>query len=286
MKARPFRLAVEQIEERLTPTVTPTDVYAAITTIQTNTAVLQFITDSNLVSNAYTFPFVKNYLNYVNLTNTPAVATLNEFMNDLISSNLNNPFGSDYVAPTIVSVGQLLSEGQTGINYAQSFATELSVSLLPVPPAPLPPGTPPPPPNPAFAPGSGGATLDLTSDSGMVNTMPSIVGFTDLGDGVKIKDVITGSGTAASANSTVTVYYTGWLNANGTQFDARRSPANPAQFSLSGTIVGFREGVTGMQPGGIRQVFIPSALAYGNSGTTGIPPNSDLVFEVKLISTP
>ena len=46
---------------------------------------------------------------------------------------------------------------------------------------------------------------------------------------------------------------------------------------------GFREGLQGMAPGGIRRFLIPPELGYGSSGTGSIPANATLIFEVKLV---
>ena len=47
--------------------------------------------------------------------------------------------------------------------------------------------------------------------------------------------------------------------------------------------VGFRDGVVGMRVGGERILVVPSALGYGpRTDLPGIPPNSTLVFDVKL----
>ena len=62
--------------------------------------------------------------------------------------------------------------------------------------------------------------------------------------------------------------------------------AQPLTSALSGLIKGWQEGVPGMKPGGIRQLVIPAALGYGAAGSgSSVPPNSDLVFEIKLISS-
>ena len=113
--------------------------------------------------------------------------------------------------------------------------------------------------------------------------------FRTLPDGLKILDVQDGdpNGVAVKTGDEVQVYYTGWLT-NGTVFDSRRSPANPASFTVTtgagGVIPGFAEGLVGMKPGGIRQLIIPPELAYGNNPPNGIPVDATLVFEVKLIS--
>jgi FKBP-type peptidyl-prolyl cis-trans isomerase len=128
----------------------------------------------------------------------------------------------------------------------------------------------------------------------MTNTIPDVNAsdFTTVSaDGLKSRDITVGTGTPVGASDTVTVQYTGWLM-NGTVFDSSRpslSPrgtaATPLTSPLSGLIRGWQEGVPGMKPGGIRQLIIPAALAYGAAGAGSVPPNSDLVFEIKLISS-
>lgn len=137
--------------------------------------------------------------------------------------------------------------------------------------------------------GTASALTDLT-DSGMVATTsppsetdPNWVA-TASGSGLKTWDIREGSGTAiTSTGNTVGVFYTGWLT-NGTVFDSKRSPDTPASFQLTSLIEGWKEGLIGMKLGGIRRLLVPSSLGYGTAGTTTIPANSTLIFEIKLIS--
>ena len=48
-------------------------------------------------------------------------------------------------------------------------------------------------------------------------------------------------------------------------------------------IKGWDIGVAGMSVGGERRVVIPADLAYGKKGMSGIPPNSELTFDLKLL---
>jgi FKBP-type peptidyl-prolyl cis-trans isomerase len=55
-------------------------------------------------------------------------------------------------------------------------------------------------------------------------------------------------------------------------------------FPLNGVIPGWTEGLQLMKEGAKYRFFIPSSLAYGESGAARvIPPNSALVFEVDLV---
>ena len=59
----------------------------------------------------------------------------------------------------------------------------------------------------------------------------------------------------------------------------------PFSFKLGAgeVIKGWDIGVAGMSAGGERRITIPASLAYGSKGVAGIPPNSQLVFDLKLL---
>lgn len=48
-------------------------------------------------------------------------------------------------------------------------------------------------------------------------------------------------------------------------------------------IKGWDIGVAGMAAGGERRIIIPPHLAYGKKSLPGIPANSKLIFDVKLL---
>jgi FK506-binding nuclear protein len=49
-------------------------------------------------------------------------------------------------------------------------------------------------------------------------------------------------------------------------------------------IKGWDIGLQGMAVGGERRLTIPANLAYGSKAQSGIPANSTLIFDVKLLS--
>lgn len=102
------------------------------------------------------------------------------------------------------------------------------------------------------------------------------------------KDLVVGKGTAATATSKVTVQYLGVLYKNGTEFDSSWSRGRPADFSLTGVVKGFTEGIGGttgvpaMKVGGRRLMIFPASLGYGPRANGPIPANATLVFVVDL----
>lgn len=107
--------------------------------------------------------------------------------------------------------------------------------------------------------------------------------------------------------NTVIVHYTGSLR-NGTIFDSSRDRGKPFKFTLGadqvipgnnldcleklsrpskhhGIYLGLDLGVAQLSMGERAKMTIPSHLAYGEKGFPGlIPPKSDLIFDIELIS--
>ncbi|CEP63533.1 peptidylprolyl isomerase FPR3 LALA0_S08e04654g [Lachancea lanzarotensis] len=102
--------------------------------------------------------------------------------------------------------------------------------------------------------------------------------------GVIIEDRVTGQGKVAKKGSKVGMRYIGKLK-NGKVFDKNTS-GKPFNFNLGrGEVIkGWDIGVAGMAVGGERRIVIPAPYAYGKQALPGLPANSELTFDVKLVS--
>lgn len=102
---------------------------------------------------------------------------------------------------------------------------------------------------------------------------------------LEIIDIIVGDGPEVIEGDTITAHYTGALCTNGTIFESSHDSGRPATFGLDQVIDGWTTGVPGMQVGGKRRLIIPAAMAYGQRRASAIiAPNSDLVFDIELMS--
>lgn len=97
------------------------------------------------------------------------------------------------------------------------------------------------------------------------------------------RDLIAGTGPAATAESTVTVNYVGLSWSDGAIFDSSWKRGTPAEFSLTQVITGWAQGLTGAQVGTRREIIIPPTLGYGETGQGAIKPNETLVFVVDIL---
>ncbi|KAG4304165.1 hypothetical protein PORY_002346 [Pneumocystis oryctolagi] len=137
---------------------------------------------------------------------------------------------------------------------------------------------------------------DNSSSSGFQNSKPSVSFAKDIDQessktsksrtlegGVVIEDKVVGKGPQVKNGSRVGVRYIGKL-LNGKQFDSN-TKGQPFSFVVGkGEVIeGWDIGIKGMSLGGQRRITVPSSMAYGKKNVSGIPANSDLVFDVKLV---
>lgn len=125
---------------------------------------------------------------------------------------------------------------------------------------------------------TGGAKLEGTK---LANFTPRIDPVAKL----EITDTVAGTGPEVKLSDKITAHYTGALVKDGTIFQSSLDTGQPlADYPLSSLIKGWQDGIPGMKAGGTRRLVIPAADAYGAQAQNGIPANSDLVFDIQLIS--
>jgi hypothetical protein len=101
--------------------------------------------------------------------------------------------------------------------------------------------------------------------------------------GLKVWDVKEGTGEPIPEGALPIMHYTGWLT-TGTKFDSSKDRGKPLDMRLGQLIAGWQVGVPGMKPGGVRRLYIPYILGYGERGSPpSIPPKADLLFEMELL---
>jgi FKBP-type peptidyl-prolyl cis-trans isomerase len=101
--------------------------------------------------------------------------------------------------------------------------------------------------------------------------------------GVVVIPITEGTGANPTADSTVRVHYHGTLR-DGSVFDSSVQRGEPIEFSLSGVIACWTEGVQKIKVGGKSKLVCPSDTAYGDQGSGSIPGGAALAFEVELLA--
>ena len=126
-----------------------------------------------------------------------------------------------------------------------------------------------------------------TNDKNTLTGKP-LAGYTPVksADKLVITDISQGDGKEAQLGSNITVHYTGANAITGIVFQSSKDVNQPIPLDLvKGQVIqGWVDGVPGMKVGGVRRLLIPSELAYGKQGNSGIPPNTPLVFDIELIA--
>jgi len=99
---------------------------------------------------------------------------------------------------------------------------------------------------------------------------------------LQYKVITEGTGEIPKSNDTVSVNYKGTL-LNGKEFDSSYKHGQPAKFMVTRVIRGWTTALEMMKAGSKWELYIPSALAYGDNGNQNIEPGSTLIFEVELL---
>ena len=129
-------------------------------------------------------------------------------------------------------------------------------------------------------------TFEVQVEKVRLPTRPAAdASWTTLPSGLRMRDVVVGSGAEVTSGDEVTCDYTGWID-GGAVFDSSITRGQPATFPIGvGRLIkGWDEGIVGMRAGGTRQLWIPSELGYGARSRPNIPGRSDLVFEITVHS--
>lgn len=99
-----------------------------------------------------------------------------------------------------------------------------------------------------------------------------------------IKDRVRGKGPAAKPGDEVEFQYVDALYSTGEVLSVA-IPSAPYHLELGShsSLPGWEKGIVGMRVGGHRELIIPPHLAYGEEGSSSVPPNSALLLQVVLL---
>jgi peptidylprolyl isomerase len=117
-------------------------------------------------------------------------------------------------------------------------------------------------------------------------TIPQVKGT--LSKKLVVKDVKVGHGPPAKAGASLSVLYIGVSCDTGKVFDASykhgSQPFAVSPLGKASVITGWNKGLIGVKAGGVRELVIPAAEAYGSTGQAPIAPNDTLVFLITVKS--
>lgn len=128
---------------------------------------------------------------------------------------------------------------------------------------------------PAPAAPSGAEFLAKTAKEAGVTTLPS---------GLEYKVVASGpaGGASPKPGDIIKVHYEGKL-VNGQVFDSSFERGKPILMPLAQLVPAWMEALPKMKVGDEWMLYVPPQLGYGEQGAGPIPPNSVLIFRVKLL---
>src|SRR5262245_36756069 len=173
-----FRPELTSIEDRLTPSVSPTQVMVALANTEASMGILRFIGD-HLAEGRTTkeIKLVADITTGLTLMNRQNAQVLSAYAADMQQQMAANPLLAGTLYPQLAHTMQMQAEAAGIAIVAKGVAIGFGTPATTIDP---PPPSPPPPPGPITG-------LNPTDASGMTDTFPnpSDPHFHDLGDGVK-----------------------------------------------------------------------------------------------------
>ena len=117
--------------------------------------------------------------------------------------------------------------------------------------------------------------------------VPTIVleGAITTDSGLQYLEIGAGSGSAPKAGDILSMHFIASLS-DGTELVNTYTDGKPATvvWGRDSLLPGWEEGMGLMKAGGKAKLLLPPDLAFGVEGTGGIPPNSQIIIEVELLS--
>lgn len=107
-------------------------------------------------------------------------------------------------------------------------------------------------------------------------------GVGQLPNGVRFVVLKSGKGTIASDQDSVIIHMTAKL-IDGTKVEDTYQSKKPFKATINSFFPGLNDALRMMPEGSKWQLFVPAILAYGETGTSLIPPNSALILDVELL---
>ena len=122
----------------------------------------------------------------------------------------------------------------------------------------------------------------IEQEKQLFNALRDRPGVGQLPNGVRFVVIKSGKGIIPSDKDSIILHMTAKLM-DGTKVEDTYQSKKPFEATINSFFPGLNEALTMMPEGSKWQLFVPAVLAYGENGTSIVPPNSVLILEVELV---
>lgn len=123
----------------------------------------------------------------------------------------------------------------------------------------------------------------IEQEKQLFNALRDKPGVGQLPNGVRFVVLKSGKGVIPSEKDSIVLHMVAKL-IDGTKVEDTYQSNKPFSATINSFFPGLNDALTMMPEGAKWQLFVPAILAYGENGTSLIPPNSVLILDVELVS--